>query len=202
METESSVYQQTYQKYLHDLEAIDLARACQTLDLEYRDGKAHITFVGRQYMVSPRGVADSRGKQPNLGICVALSRYLLMCPPFPPKDGDWTTFRDIKGAGPLTVFWANEVEKALAQAFAGRPRDLKKAGEALDAVKPDQDYSYDVEFQVMALSRMPMLVLFNDGDEDFAPKSTVLFRQSAGTYLDPESLAILGVAVAQSLVRE
>ena len=201
MENEFSVYRQTYEKYLKDLESIDIPRACQTLNLDYQDGKAIITLVGRKFAVSPRGVTNAHGDRPELGICVALIRYLLMCPSYPPKDGDWTTFRDIKGAGPLTVYWANDVEKRLALAFTGRPEDLKKAGDGMHAEKPDQNYSYDVEFQVRALSRMPMLVLFNDGDEDFPPKSTVLFRESAGAYLDPECLAILGVAVVQSLIR-
>lgn len=201
MSAENSVYEQTYQKYLSDLAGIDIPQACQTLGLEYEDGKAVINFVGRTYTVSPQGVKNAKGLQPELGICVGLIRYLLMCPPFPPKDGGWTTFRDIKGAGPLTVYWANDVEQALSDVFAGRPQDLKTASEKLNAAPPDQDYSYDVQFQVQALSRMPMLVLFNDGDDDFPPKSTVLFRESAGTYLDPECLAILGVAVVQSLIR-
>ena len=201
MDRENAVFEQTYQKYLDDLAGIDIPQACQTLNLEYKDGKAVIHSMGGTYTISPQGVQDAKGLQPHLGVCVGLIRYLLMCPPFPPKDGGWTTFRDIKGAGPLTVYWANDVEKALSEAFAGRPEDLKKAAEKFNAFLPDQDYSYDVQFQVQALSRMPMLVLFNDGDEDFPPKSTILFRESAGTYLDPECLGILGVSVVQSLIR-
>lgn len=201
MDTQSPVYEQTYQKYLKDLEGIDIPKACRTLGLEYRDGLARLRLVDRLYAVSPEGVTDANGEKPNLGVSVVLCRFLLMCPDAPPKDGGWTTFRDIKGAGPLTVLWANDVERAISDAFDQRPGDLEKAGALIGANKPDQEYSYDVEFQVPALSRIPVLVLFNDSDDTFPSKCTVLFRQSAGTYLDPESLAILGGITARTLVR-
>ncbi len=201
MDTHSATYEQTYQKYLADLKGVDIPQACQALGLECQDGQALIQLVDRLYTVSPQGVTGPSGKQVDLGTCVVLCRYLLMCPTTPVKDGGWTTFRDIKGAGPLTVFWANEVERAVSQAYDGKAPELAKAGADLGGAKPEEAYSYDVEVLIPALTRIPALVLFNDSDEDFPAKCTLLFRESAGTYLDPESLAILGGGLAMSLVR-
>ena len=59
--------------------------------------------------------------------------------------------------------------------------------------------SFDLCVQFDALSRIALLLLFNDGDEEFPAKSTVLFQKHAEYYLDPESLAMTGASLAKKL---
>jgi len=43
-----------------------------------------------------------------------------------------------------------------------------------------------------ALPRVPVILLFNDADDEFPAQSSVLFEQRAEKYLDPECLAMAG----------
>ena len=46
---------------------------------------------------------------------------------------------------------------------------------------------------------MPVLLLFNDTDEEFAAQSTVLFERRAEKYLDAECLAMVGMLLYEYL---
>ena len=46
---------------------------------------------------------------------------------------------------------------------------------------------------------MPLLLLFNDADEDFPPACSVLFERRAEHYLDKECLAMLGMMLADCI---
>lgn len=52
--------------------------------------------------------------------------------------------------------------------------------------------SYDLAAQFVALPRVPLLLLFNDADDEFPARCSVLFQEHADRYLDPECLAMLG----------
>ena len=128
-------------------------------------------------------------------------KYLLLCPPYPPKASDWTAYRDMKDTGPLTVFFDHDVERIISDHFVGRPRALADAGRRLGAYPPGLDARYDVAAQFDGLPKVPVLMLFNDGDEEFPARCSVLFERRAEQYLDPESLAMLGSFLAHRLKR-
>lgn len=102
--------------------------------------------------------------------------------------------------GPLATYWSNDVEGAIANAFAGRATDLEKAAELLGGTIPDTAFPYDACRCFDVLPKIPLLMLFNDTDEEFPAKCTVLFQASAEEYLDGECLAILGAQLAGRLV--
>ena len=62
-------------------------------------------------------------------------------------------------------------------------------------IKPD----YDLSMQFDLLPRVPLLILFNDLDDEFPAKCTVLFERRAEEYLDAECLAIAGRILFESL---
>ena len=124
-----------------------------------------------------------------------------MCPAILPTRTDWASYRDFKDSGPLTVYWATDVEGAVAETFAGRVADLEKAADSLGGYTPDEDFAYDVCRRFNALPKFPMLLLFNDADEEFPAKCTVLFQASAEDYLDGECLAMVGAQLAGRLKR-
>ena len=129
------------------------------------------------------------------------SRYLLMCPSKEPTHYAWASFRDFKDSGPLTTYWASEVEGALVGAFSGQLSDLAKAAVQLGGYTPDAEFPYDAAYCFDALPKIPMLLLFNDADEEFPARCTVLFQASAEAYLDGECLAMLGAQLAGRLIK-
>jgi len=125
-----------------------------------------------------------------LDICVILCKYILLCPQIPPKEKDWVSFRDLKDSGPLTSYFANDVERAIAVHFNGRLSDMKNAGRTLKGYSPDIEVSYDLSMQFDALPKVPVVMLFNDADDEFPAKCAVLFETRAENYLDSECLPL------------
>jgi hypothetical protein len=54
------------------------------------------------------------------------------------------------------------------------------------------DISYDVSMQLTALPKIPVLLLFNDVDDEFPARCSVLFQKSIENYLDMETVALIG----------
>lgn len=194
-----SVFRETYEDYLNRLQGIDSHELPEQLGVEVSGKDIRIPLLGIPYTVSPSGISDASGRRPSLDVCVILSRYLLLCPTRPPKGKDWVAYRDMKDTGPLTVFFDHDVERTISRHFAGKPERLARACLALGAYPPEMELTHDVAVQFDGLPRVPLLMLFNDADEEFEARCSVLFERRAERYLDPESLAMLGSFLALQL---
>lgn len=194
-----SVFEKTYRDYLHRIGQIDLQAVAGPLGIEAEKGLVFIRLFSKEYRVSGEGILDSGGQRPDLDVCVVLSRYLLMCPGETPEGEKWFSFRDFKDTGPLTVYFKNEVERAVERIFSGDLPHLKEASRALGGKKTGIEAAYDLAVRFDALPRVPLLLIFNDGDEEFPSKCSVLFKETAESYLDGECLAILGKLLFTSL---
>jgi hypothetical protein len=96
-------------------------------------------------------------------------------------------------------FFSSDTERAIEKHFSGRLEELVKAGRQLGGVDHETDMPYDLSVHFQALPRISLLLLFNDDDDEFPAKCTVLFQRHAELYLDPESLAMTGASLARSL---
>lgn len=187
----ASVFEETYEKYLSQIAETDFAAKQEILGIKKEGDEAVIPLFGKPYRVSQRGISDTSEEQPHLGICVALCKYLLMCPDNKPKSGDWVSFRDFKDASPLTTYFSDNVEQPFVRKFSSRLDELDKACRKIGGTSPDIELSYDLKMRFDALPQVPLLLLFNEADEDFPAKCSVLFEKNADKYLDPECLAIV-----------
>jgi hypothetical protein len=124
-----------------------------------------------------------------------------MCPDQSPYDPEWAALKDLKRTSHLVNmnYFASDAELAIAKHFSGRLDDLVKACAKLGGIHHEMRISYDLSMQFNALPRISLLLLFNDGDEEFPAQCTVLFQRHAEFYLDPESLAMTGAFLARSL---
>jgi len=198
----SAAYEETYRRYLARLQAVDPTAVQATLGIEATPEAAVVSFCGEPYRVGPSGVSGPDGKRPHLSVCVVLCNYLLRCPGSAPASAGWVAFREFRDAAPLIASFANTVEGALARAFAGRLDALRRAAEALGARPPVERFPYDFAACIPALPRVPMLLLFNDTDQEFPAACNVLFERGAADYLDTECLAMLGMQLARRLEQE
>lgn len=196
------VYQQTYQDYLFRIAAIDLKFAADKLDLRMSGDAVIIPFFGKSYRVSTQGIADPAGKQPHLSISVILCKYLLMCPMIVPLGGSWMSFKDFKDAAPLIQAFFNTVTLPLADSFSARLADLENAAKKFGGYPPADNFPYDLSLQVDALSKVPLLLLFNDKDEEFPAQCSVLFEKRVEKLLDMECLAMVGMLFCEYLKKE
>lgn len=188
----TSVFKETYQNYLDQIGKIDLDSRSETLGGYVERDEMLISFFGQPYRISRRGIKDPSGKQPPMGICVVLCKYLLLCPQTPSLDTEWVSFRDFKNTAPLVHSFVNHTEQPIARNFSGRLRELAAACEHLGGNDPDMELSYELIMKLYPLPKVPVLLLFNDADEEFPAQCKVLFERRAEHYLDPECLAIVG----------
>ena len=193
------VYEQTYRDYLSRIAGIDLKFAADKLDLKICGDTVIIPFFDKSFSVSPNGIADPSGRQPQLSVSVILCKYLLMCPMIMPLGGNWLSFKDFKDATPLIQAFFNTVTLPIAESFSTRLADLERAAKKLGGYEPNDDYPYDLSVQFDALSKVPLLLLFNDKDEEFPAQCTVLFEKRVLKLLDMECLAMVGMLFSEYL---
>jgi hypothetical protein len=187
-----SVFEKTFDHYLARIRQADLGPLEERLGVIVEDNDIVVPFFGKPYRVSDRDILDPSGKRPPLDICVILCKYILICPDESPAGQDWVTYKDFKESGPLTTYFSHDVEHALAAAFSGRVGLMAQAGERLGGYGPEMNLAYDFSMRFDGLPRVPVILLFNDADDEFPAKCTVLFQRRAEQYLDAESLAMLG----------
>ena len=192
METKKTVFERNYKNYLVQLENISFKSIVPNLGGKTQESIIKMPLFGKNYEISSAGITGPSGKKPIYDICVILSKYLLLCPDVPQKENAWVSFRDFKDSGPLTNYFNNDVEDSIAAYFKGKLDRLRKASKTLSGYPPDLDVNYDLAMQFDALPKIPVIMLFNDADEEFSSKCSVLFEQRAEKYLDAECLAMLG----------
>ena len=188
----ASVFEETYTDYLARIAQLDFARIAGRLGAELSGEELIIPFFGNSYRVSKQGLSDPSGKRPDFSVCVVLFKYLLLCPDHDPIEDDWVTFKDFKDAAPFAGAFVNYTEAPLADHFAGDLARLESASRMLNGHPPAADFPYDLSLQFPALPKVPLLMLFNDADEEFPARCAVLFERRADKYLDMECLAMVG----------
>jgi hypothetical protein len=195
----SSVFEETYASYLARIAELDFAKIAGRLGAELDGQELIIPVFGNHHRISTKGIKDPAGKRPDFSVCVVLFKYLLLCPDHDPTEDDWVTFKDFKDAAPFAGAFVTYTEGPLASYFAGNLSRLDVAARTLNGHPPSADFPYDLSLQFLALPKMPVLMLFNDTDEEFAARCAVLFERRAEKYLDMECLAMVGMLLFERL---
>ncbi|MBU1172931.1 MAG: DUF3786 domain-containing protein [Proteobacteria bacterium] len=192
MKTEGTVFERTYKDYLEQLKGLSFESIAQKLGAKIEGQTLKIQLFNMEYAVSSQCIADPWGKKPSYDICVILCKYLLLCPDESPKKYDWVSFRDLKDSGPLINYFTQDVERSIASQFSGKIDDLKKASDLIGAYPSAIDVKYDISLLFNALPKIPVMMLYNDTDDEFSATCSVLFEQRVEAYLDAECIAMLG----------
>ena len=187
-----SIFKETYQSYLDQIGQIDLDSIAEKLGGRVEKDEMVLSFFGQPYRISSRGITDPFGKQPPMGISVVLCKYLLLCPDIPSLDKEWVSYRDFKNTAPLVHSFINHTERPIVQNYSNRLKDLVAACEKLGGRDPGLNLNYQLIMILYPLPKVPLLLLFDDVDEEFPAQCKVLFERRAEHYLDPECLAIIG----------
>lgn len=201
MPDKAAVFEETYRNYLARIAEIDLPDRAAMLGADVEGGDLLIQLYGSRYRVTRQGVFTASGEPVNYAVCVVLCCYVLQCPPAAPATGEWVTYREFKDAGPLVGYFIANTNKIIETAFGGQLAALEKAGRGLGGRRFDDGASHDLSLQFEFLPRIPVLLRFNDRDEEFPAQCSVLFRQSAAAFLDMECMAIGGTFLAGHLTR-
>jgi len=196
------IYDQTYKDYLSRIAELDFPFLADKLGMRLDGQDVIIPFFGKPYRISAKGITDSSNRQPHLSVSVILCKYLLMCPMIEPLEGNWMSYKDFKDAAPLIRAFYNTVTHPIAETFSGRLAELEKAGEKIGGYAPADALSYDLSMQFDALPKIPLLLLFNDKDDEFPAQCSALFEKRTEKFLDMECLAMVGMLFFEYLKAE
>lgn len=189
MKRTNPIFKQNYNGYMKQLQLSDVSSRLPVLGITMdKDGQTiQIPFFNTTYHMSKSGVRDNRGKKPDYGICVILLKYLLMCPKQVTAGKEWIPFRDFKDAGRgQNTGLSDYAVKKISDFFSGRLNQLKKAAKHLGGMPPNNNYPYDLCTVIPVLPQIPLLFLFNDADEQFPARASILYERRAEYFLDAE----------------
>ena len=198
----SSVFEETYANYLARIAGLDFKQIVDRLGAELVGDELIIPFFGKPIRISVAGISEPSGSRPNFSVCVVLFKYLLLCPDHDPTENDWVSFKDFKDSAPFAGAFFNYTEVPLAKYFSGRLKELETASQGIQGHPPTASFSYDLCMQFAALPRIPVLLLYNDADDEFPAQCAVLFESRADKYLDMECLAMVVMLLFEYLKNE
>jgi len=196
MAEKSPVFEKNHKYYLEQLAETDISSQEEKLGIQAEGDKALIRLFGKTYRVSQEGIFGPSGNKVGYTVSIILCKYLLHSQKTPTSNAefqtssDWAAYRDFRDAAPL-ITYVGSIEKKLAEIFSGKLGDLENACERLRGTVPDTELSYDLVRKFEALPKLPVLLLFNDADEEFPAQCSVLFEKSAEIYLDMECVAMV-----------
>jgi hypothetical protein len=165
------------------------------------DGERYrISFFGRQYTITENNILNTDGRNATHAVSVILCKYLLMCPEQPSEDFSLVTYKDFKDAAPYTGGFRNTSERPIALKFTNNIKELEKRCLELGGEHFATEVSCQLAMRFMALPKVPIILLYNDADDEFPAQATLLFEKNAASYLDMECLAMIASALAHYLI--
>ena len=193
-------YELVYEELFRELADVDLSKVSADLGVVYEGDHLGMNSLGRCYRISNQGIWEVNEKVPNVAVRIVLCHYVLQAGQGE-LTGEWMSYRDFKDSAFFISNFQANVEERVAQYFAGRASDLKKAARELDGRPFEGFQTGDVCYYFQALPKVPMLLVFYDKDAEFPASCKVLFDKSAPTWLDMECLDVLGWILADLLIK-
>ncbi len=198
---ESPAFEKIYRDYLERIAARDWSDKVDLLGVRLDGKTVEIDFFNSPFTITPEAIADSSGKKPHHTVNVILSQYLLLCPPAVSRTNELVTYNDFKDAAPHAAGFMNAAERPISRRFTGRPAELEECCRRLGGKPFRTAASYQLTYEIPALPRVPIYLLFNDCDEEFPASCSLLFQKNASQFLDVECISMLGMILAQWLKR-
>ena len=200
MTEKAPVFDAIIKDYLRQVALIEAKEEiAASLGITAKDDQYRIPFFNRTYTIATDKIVDADGKTATHATSVILCKYLLLCPHRQADDFSLVTYKDFRDAAPFVGGFRNTAEQTTAKCFEGALPKLEKRCLDLGGRAFDTEVSCQLAMKFQALPNIPVILLFNDADEDFSAQATLLFQKNAAAYLDMECLAMIGATLAYRL---
>ena len=195
-------FEQQFNDCFAGIKQIDFLEKGTLLGIEQNRGTLILNFFNRKITLSGSGIHDIKGCPLTDAVKTVLCRYLLMCPDsICASSNRLITLREFPGSGPLFSNFATNTGKIIETTFSGRLQTLKDRCLSLGGTTMENP-SYDLSVQFRALSRIPIILNFNDKDEMMGACAGLLFYDDADKYLDLKCLTILCTYLTGNLIQQ
>ncbi len=195
-----SGYEQIYESLLPKLSACDFSEAAGRLGLSLRpDGGMSVNFFGREYEISSRGVNPTDGKPVNVNNRSVLAYYALS------KGAGEPAFLYVPVAnltGAKLVFShtnINWMTDSLGKIFSGDYEKFSETMCRLGGVFNGKLNSSGYSWLLEALPKIPIQIIYYDGDDEFPCEIKILFDKNASRFMEFECLAFLEGCLVRAL---
>lgn len=182
---------EAYGRAQAEMAGIDMAAIGRRMALPMDGGALRIPFFGQLHEVGPLGCLNSAGQEAAAAVGLVLCQYVLRFPWQMPLPGKRVSFREFEGAGPLMVSFANNTHKTICSTYGRDRQALQSAAQRLGGVEVEEKHNFDLFLRFPALPHIPIFLQFNACDECFPSSASLMFQQSAQSYLNLQALSIL-----------
>jgi hypothetical protein len=195
-----SNYDAVLAELLEEVKKRNAATNAPTIGGSLVDWSAQVPFFGDTCTVKDDAVYKGDSRLGTIGSILVL-RYLLTAGDDQLRNA-WVPYREFKDGAQFASYIKANIEDRLAKAFAGKQALLRESLQALSASIYRSEAKPDVAAALHPFSRVPLLVIFWDKDEEFEASFQFLFDESAASFLDMEALAVLLEYTCQKLIGE
>ncbi len=108
------------------------------------------------------------------------------------------TFQELPEGASYFPNFSQRVIKPLLDNFGQQPHRLLDAAEKLGGHKADYG---DAAVTINAFSRLAIILVLWQGDDEFAPRGSILFSSTISDYLSTEDITVLCETIAWRLIR-
>lgn len=198
-------------KLREEVKGIPVLDLAGDLGAEIRGGNLFLMCLGRPFTVSPDGDITTHGHiTPWVKILIlhyirTTYANLDSIRAIPAKAAEkWVSYAELKSGMVKATSFAREGEEPLKELMDKDLVSMEKTLEKLGALKRN-DFPTDNAWLIRLLPKVPVVLLYWPGEEEFPSKAKVLFNPSADRFLDAESIVFLieglvkNIEVLQSL---
>ena len=159
-----------------------------------------IPYFERVVTMSHTGIVDGEAGEFDPWDEVLLYNYIFFSGS-KPLSGEWVGLESFPNSLPKRAALEEGCHKRLHQLFAGAITELEAACVKLGGAPVLEGHNADLGFRFKPLPKMPLLLLFWDGDkeEGFEAQAKILFDATAMEYLDLEGLTFVAEKLADKL---
>ena len=198
----SELYQQKYNDYFSRVDEIDFYKKSEILGIWYNNESFILNFFNRKITLSCDGIHDNEGQPLTDAVKNVLCQYLLMCPDAICESSNrLVTLREFLNSGPLFSNFTANTGKIIETTFSGKLGNLKNQCLALGGTIM-KNVSYDLSVRFKALSKIPIILNFNDKDDMMTASANFLFHDNADKYLDLKCLNIISTYLTGQLIQQ
>jgi hypothetical protein len=197
----SSGYEQIYESLIPKLSECDFLEIAERLGLSLQpDGALSVNFLGREYEISSRGVNPTDGKPVDVNNRSVLAYYTLS------KGVGEPAFSYVPiscHAGTGIIFSTNIkwMTDPLGKAFSGNYVTFSETMCRLGGVFNGKRKSGGYLWLLKVLPKIPLQIVYNDGDDEFPCEVQILFDKNASLFLEFECLAFLEGCLVKAMIK-
>lgn len=191
-------HQQALTRLYEVMAEADLSKLAKNSGCNFDGEIITVELFGENYQVKRNSVTQPPGKEENVWEKVLILLYLTMSKGTE-SIGQWVSFKELPNTISKAKNFEDECEK-LAGACDEMPDKLEKALSQFSATKLELE-SVDLAYEIKALPKVTVRLLYWQGDDDFASRCSILLDKGVLDYLDQEASVFLAEVLVNKIIK-